>query len=94
MKTARWVAWGTVGASLAPAAHAAADPFRQGLLALVLAVLVAALLTIVIGVLRHRRTHAEARHFHQNVALELVWTLIPFAILFALVWPAVKMILT
>ncbi len=94
MKTTRLLAGWVAGVGFAPAALAATDALRQGVLALVLAVLVAALLTIVIGVLRHRRAHAEGRHFHQNVVIELVWTLIPFVILFALVWPAVKIILT
>lgn len=66
---------------------------QRAVLALVAAVCVAALGAIVFSVLRHRSATREAKHFHQRVDVELVWTLIPFAILFALAWPAAQAIL-
>ncbi len=77
---------------LGGSAWAAAEPLRQGVGAVVAAVLAAALLTIVIAVIRHRRSNPEAKHFHPNLAAELTWTLIPFVILFALAWPAARVI--
>ncbi len=73
-------------------AQAAVDDFRQGVGAVVAAVLVAGLFTVVLGVVRHRRAHAQAKHFHSSLMVELTWTLIPFLILFALAWPAAQAI--
>jgi heme/copper-type cytochrome/quinol oxidase subunit 2 len=80
------------GLLIAPAALAVSGPLQQGVAALVFAVLLAALFAIVFSVLRHRREHTAAKHFHQSVGVELIWTLIPFLILFALAWPAAQLI--
>jgi cytochrome c oxidase subunit 2 len=43
---------------------------------------------------RHRRSAGhEARQFHENTAVEVVWTLIPFVILIGMAWPATRVIL-
>jgi heme/copper-type cytochrome/quinol oxidase subunit 2 len=78
-----------------PACAGEADyaPMRQAVLAFVAAVCFAAAGAVVVSVLRHRHAAREAKHFHERVGVELVWTLIPFAILFALAWPAARAIL-
>jgi len=41
------------------------------------------------SIIHHRKSKgAEAHHFHENTAVEILWTLIPFAILIAMAVPA------
>jgi cytochrome c oxidase subunit 2 len=41
------------------------------------------------SIIHHRKSRgAEAHHFHENTAVEILWTLIPFAILIAMAIPA------
>jgi len=35
----------------------------------------------------------EARHFHENTTVEVIWTVIPFCILVAMAWPVTRAIL-
>lgn len=92
MKLIGRAVWGASSLSFGAGAWAAAEPLRQGIGALVAALLVAALATVIIAVVRHRRANPEAKHFHASLAVELTWTLIPFLILFALAWPAAQVI--
>ncbi len=39
------------------------------------------------------RKSVKAEHFHQNITVEFIWTIIPFLILIAGAWPATKAIL-
>ena len=46
------------------------------------------------AIIRHRKSlGAEAAHFHENTLVELIWTLIPFAILIAMTIPAAKLLI-
>ncbi len=39
----------------------------------------------------HRKANgAKAANFHESTALEILWTVVPFAILIAMAWPATK----
>ncbi len=43
---------------------------------------------------RHRKAAGHAaRHFHENTAVEVAWTAIPFLILVGMAWPATRTIL-
>lgn len=43
------------------------------------------------SIIHHRKSKgAQAAHFHENTAVEIIWTLIPFAILIAMALPASK----
>jgi len=35
----------------------------------------------------------KAKHFHENITVEIIWAIIPFLILVAVAWPAIKTIL-
>jgi cytochrome c oxidase subunit 2 len=35
----------------------------------------------------------QAAHFHENTAVEMIWTVIPFLILIGMAWPATKTVL-
>ena len=43
------------------------------------------------AIIRHRRSVGrEARQFHENAVVEIVWTIIPFFILIGMAYPAIK----
>ena len=43
------------------------------------------------AIIRHRRSVGrEARQFHENAMVEIVWTIIPFFILIGMAYPAIK----
>jgi cytochrome c oxidase subunit 2 len=47
------------------------------------------------AIIRHRKSVGhEARQFHENTTVELVWTIIPFFILIGMAWPATKTIIS
>ncbi len=46
------------------------------------------------AVFKHRRSKgAVAAHFHENTAVEIVWTIIPVLILVGMAWPATRTII-
>jgi cytochrome c oxidase subunit II len=46
------------------------------------------------SIFRHRSTSGrQAEQFHQNVMIEIAWTVIPFLILVATAWPATQSLL-
>ena len=46
------------------------------------------------SMLRHRKSQgAVAAHFHESTAVEIVWTIVPFAILIAMAIPATQTLL-
>lgn len=46
------------------------------------------------SVINHRKSVGhKAAHFHENTAVELLWTIIPFFILIGMAWPATKTLL-
>ncbi len=50
-------------------------------------------LVILWSILTHRRSvHPEPAKFHDNVTLEIVWTVIPSIILLAMAWPSVRVL--
>jgi len=43
------------------------------------------------AIIRHRKSvGSEARQFHENTTVEIVWTIIPFLILIGMAYPAIK----
>jgi cytochrome c oxidase subunit 2 len=43
------------------------------------------------AIIRHRKSAGrEARQFHENTTVEIVWTIIPFFILIGMAYPAIK----
>lgn len=43
------------------------------------------------AIIRHRKSVGrEARQFHENTTVEIVWTIIPFFILIGMAYPAIK----
>jgi cytochrome c oxidase subunit 2 len=46
------------------------------------------------ALINHRKSKGhEAHHFHENTTVEIVWTVIPFAILIGMAYPATKIVL-
>ena len=46
------------------------------------------------SIIKHRKAAGyQAAHFHENTTVEILWTIIPFAILIAMAYPASKTIL-
>ena len=46
------------------------------------------------AIIRHRKSVGrEARQFHENTTVEIVWTIIPFFILIGMAYPAIKTII-
>lgn len=46
------------------------------------------------AIFKHRKSLGhEAAQFHENVTVEIVWTIIPFLILLVMAWPATKTII-
>lgn len=49
---------------------------------------------MIYSIVRYRKSSgAEAAHFHENTAIELIWTIIPFAILVVMTIPAAGMLI-
>ena len=47
--------------------------------------------TMFVSMFLHRKSRgAQAANFHENIALELAWTIVPFAILIAIAFPATR----
>jgi len=43
---------------------------------------------------KHRKAAGhQARHFHENTTVEVIWTVIPFLILIGMAWPATRAVL-
>jgi cytochrome c oxidase subunit 2 len=50
--------------------------------------------TMTYAIIRHRKSAGrEARQFHENTTVEIVWTIIPFFILIGMAYPAIKTII-
>ena len=46
------------------------------------------------SILKHRKSVGhKAEHFHENTAIEIAWTIIPFVILAGMAWPATTSVL-
>ncbi|WP_081686806.1 cytochrome c oxidase subunit II [Chitinilyticum litopenaei] len=61
---------------------------------IILAIFVLVFGVMFYAILRHRRSLGhEARHFHENTTVEILWTLIPLLILIGMAWPVAKVVL-
>lgn len=47
------------------------------------------------AIVRHRKAAGhQAKHFHENTTVEIIWTVIPLLILIGMAWPATKVVLS
>jgi cytochrome c oxidase subunit 2 len=61
---------------------------------IIVAIFVVVFGTMTWAIVRHRKSLGhEARQFHENTTVEIVWTIIPFLILVAMAYPATKTVL-
>ena len=57
------------------------------------AIFVVVFVPMVIALIRHRKSRGhQAAKFHDNLAVEIVWTIIPVLILVGMAWPATKLV--
>ena len=58
-----------------------------------LAIMVVVFVPMAIALIRHRRSagHAAAK-FHDNLKVEIAWTVVPIVILIAMAWPATRLV--
>ena len=79
----------------APASGLAQDIFDLHTLILwiCLAIFVVVFVPMAIAVLKHRKSagHQPAK-FHDNLTVEIIWTIIPILILLGMAWPATKLV--
>ncbi len=46
------------------------------------------------SVIKHRKAAGhKAEQFHENVMVEIAWTIVPFLILIGMAWPAIKTVI-
>ena len=79
----------------APATDLAQDIFDLHALILwiCLAIFIVVFVPMFVALIRHRKSAGhQAAKFHDNLAVEIVWTAIPVLILLAMAWPATKLI--
>ncbi|GEM_PF-6653955 len=58
------------------------------------AVFVAVFGAMIYSIIRHRRAaRGQAQPFHQNVMVEIAWTIVPFFILIGMTYPATKTVI-
>ena len=79
----------------APATDLAQDIFDLHALILwiCLAIFIVVFVPMFVALIRHRKSAGhQAAKFHDNLAVEIVWTVIPVLILLAMAWPATKLI--
>lgn len=61
--------------------------------------IIVAIFVVVFGamtwaIIRHRKSVGhKAEQFHENTTVEIIWTIIPFFILFGMAWPATKTVI-
>jgi cytochrome c oxidase subunit 2 len=49
---------------------------------------------MIYSIIKHRQAAGHnAEQFHENVLVEIVWTIVPFLILLGMAWPATKTVL-
>ena len=52
-------------------------------------------LVMMYAIVRHRKAAGhQAKHFHENTTVEIIWTVIPLLILIGMAWPATKAVLS
>ena len=66
---------------------------RTGVLLLCVALFFGAFAVMFYSVWRHHRAGAVSRsNFHEDMSVELTWTLVPFLMVLALAWPVVRVL--
>jgi len=81
----------------APATGVAQDIFdlHTTILWICFAIFVVVFVPMFVALIRHRKSAGhEAAKFHENLKLEIVWTIIPVLILLAMAWPATKLVVS
>ena len=81
----------------APATDLAQDIFDLHALILwiCLAIFIVVFVPMFVALIRHRKsTGHQAAKFHDNLAVEIVWTAIPVLILLAMAWPATQLVVS
>lgn len=59
------------------------------------AILVVVFIPMAIALLKHRKSAGyQAAKFHDNLAVEIIWTVIPILILISMIWPATKLVVS
>ncbi|MBV8045808.1 MAG: cytochrome c oxidase subunit II [Paludibacterium sp.] len=79
-----------------PATPMAAQEYTLHTLLLIITglIFVGVLAVMMYAIVRHRKAAGyQARQFHENTTVEILWTLIPFLILVAIAWPATRAVL-
>lgn len=63
------------------------------MLAICTAIFVAVFGVMFYSIFKHRKSKgAKAAHFHESVAVEVAWTVVPFIIVIFMAWPATKVV--
>jgi cytochrome c oxidase subunit 2 len=79
----------------APASGLAQDIFglHNLILLICLVIFIVVFIPMAIAVLKHRKSsgHQPAK-FHDNLTVEIIWTIIPILILLGMAWPATKLV--
>ena len=81
----------------APASKVAQDVYDLHMLmmGIIVVIFVAVFVVMFYSVFAHRRSKGhQAVQFHENTAVELLWTIIPLIILILMAWPATKTLLS
>lgn len=45
---------------------------------------------LIYSLIKFRRSRAT--HFHKHLSIEIIWTMVPFILLVALIWPATRLL--
>ncbi len=61
---------------------------------IILVIFIGAFGVMFYSIYAHRKSVGhKAKHFHENITVEIIWAIIPFLILVSVAWPAIKTIL-
>jgi len=80
-----------------PATQQAQDIFdlHTTILWICVAIFIVVFVPMFISLIRHRKSSGhQAAKFHDNLAVEIVWTVIPVLILLAMAWPATRLVVS
>ncbi|GAB2905340.1 cytochrome c oxidase subunit II [Uliginosibacterium flavum] len=81
----------------APASGLAQDIYdlHTVILWICLAIFIAVFVPMFFALIRHRKSRGhQAATFHDNLWVEIIWTIIPVLILLAMAWPATKLVVS
>ena len=80
-----------------PASDLAQDIFDLHTLILWIctAIFVVVFVPMFVALIRHRKSAGhQAAKFHDNLAVEIIWTIVPIVILFGMAWPATSLVIS